>query len=401
MGRNSRRMSGLLFRGGVWHIDKVIHGTRVCESTGTSDLEEAEALLIRRLQAARATRLFGARQEHTFREAATKYLEEHQHKRSLERDARGLATLDAYIGKLPLHRVHHDTLQPFVRARLNAGISPGTINRDLAVVRRILNLSARLWRDRSDRSWLETPPLIQMQRHPNKRPPYPLSIEEERLLFSELAGHLARMALFKVNTGLREREVVNLRWSWETRVAELETSVFVIPRAYVKNGLDRYVVLNRVAKSIIEGCRGEHPEFVFTRAGRTVARINNSGWKAARRRAAKCYTAQLGRPCPAGFRSIRVHDLKHTYGHRLRAAGVGFEDRKLLLGHKSDHVTTHYSAPEIGALIEASEKVCELESRKSPALAIVRAGDRAEVIDPIGGKGGTRTLDPGIMSAVL
>jgi hypothetical protein len=67
-----------------------------------------------------------------------------------------------------------------------------------------------------------------------------------------------------------------------------------------------------------------------------------------------------------------VHDLKHTYGHRLRVAGVGFEDRKVLLGHKSEHITTHYSAPEIGALIEASERVCELGSRKSPALSIVR-----------------------------
>jgi hypothetical protein len=76
--------------------------------------------------------------------------------------------------------------------------------------------------------------------------------------------------------------------------------------------------------------------------------------------------------CPAGFRSIRVQNLKHAYGHRLRAAGVSFEDRKILLDHKSDHVTTHYSAPEIGALIEASERVCELKSRKSPALAIVR-----------------------------
>lgn len=99
MGRNCRRMRGLIFRGGAWHIDKVIYGTRVCESTGTSDLEEAEALLMRRLEAARATRLFGARQERTFREAATKYLEENQHKRSLERDARALATLDAYIGE--------------------------------------------------------------------------------------------------------------------------------------------------------------------------------------------------------------------------------------------------------------------------------------------------------------
>ena len=68
-----------------------------------------------------------------------------------------------------------------------------------------------------------------------------------------------------------------------------------------------------------------------------------------------------------------MHDLKHTYGHRLRAAGVGFEDRKLLLGHKSNHVTTHYSAPELGALIRASEMVCDLGSRKSPAIAIVRA----------------------------
>ena len=168
---------------------------------------------------------------------------------------------------MSLRRVHHDTLQPYVRSRLESGTSPGTINRDLAVVRRILNLSARLWRDESDRPWLDTPPLIQMQHHPNKREPYPLSVEEQRVLFSELAGHLARMALFKVNTGLWEQEVVNLRWLWELPVPDLDTSVFVVPRAFVKNGLDRFVVLNRVAKSVIDGCRGEHPEFVFTRRG--------------------------------------------------------------------------------------------------------------------------------------
>jgi hypothetical protein len=62
-----------------------------------------------------------------------------------------------------------------------------------------------------------------------------LSIDEERLLFSELEGHLARMALFKVNTSLREQEVVNLRWAWETKVPELEdTSVFIIPRDFVR-----------------------------------------------------------------------------------------------------------------------------------------------------------------------
>jgi integrase len=108
----------------------------------------------------------------------------------------------------------------------------------------------------------------------------------------------------------------------------------------VKNGLDRYVVLNRIAKSVIEECRGEHRELVFTHAGRSVDRINNSAWKAARRRAAGRYADELGRPCPAGFRSIRVHDLKHTFGHRLRAARVSFKDRQNRLGHKAAHVTT-------------------------------------------------------------
>jgi integrase len=101
--------------------------------------------------------------------------------------------------------------------------------------------------------------------------------------------------------------------------------------------------------------------------------VRQTGWKAAREHAAARYEAEFGRPCPEGFRNLRVHDLKHTFGHRLRAAGVGFEDRKVLLGHKSEHVTTHYSAPEIGTLIAAAERVCELGSRKSPALALVRA----------------------------
>jgi integrase len=44
---------------------------------------------------------------------------------------------------------------------------------------------------------------------------------------------------------------------------------------------------------------------------------------------------------PEGFRKVRVHDLKHTFGRRLRAAGVSFEDRQDLLGHKSGRITTH------------------------------------------------------------
>jgi integrase len=373
MASSPRRTPGLLLRGSVWHIDKVLYGKRLCESTGTRDIVEAQALLARRVIQARQVHLFGDQLEHTFHEAAGKFLAENQHKRSLKRDRRALAVLEPFIGALPLRRIHHDTLMPYIRWRAARNSSPGTINRELAVVRRILNLASRLWRDETDRPWLPVAPLIQMQRHPHRREPYPLSVAEQRLLFSELEAPLAAMALFKVNTGLREQEVVNLRWRWEVQIPELGTSVFVIPRDFVKNALDRYVVLNQIARDVIASARGRHPEFVFTYEGHPVTHIYNSGWKAARRRAASRYEREMGSSCPAGFRSIRVHDLKHTYGHRLRVAGVSFEDRKLLLGHKAQHVTTHYSAPEIGALIEASEKVCRLEMRASPALSVVRA----------------------------
>lgn len=370
---NSKRPPGLLLRGGVWHLDKVIFGKRICKSTGTGDLAEASALLARQITEARRVHLFGESREHSFREAAGKFLAENTHKRSLERDVRALKVLDEFIGSLPLQRIHHDTLQPYIRSRLASGRCPGTINRDLAVVRRILSLAARLWRDETDRPWLAVPPLIQMMRHPDRREPYPLSVAEQRLLFSELEPHLAAMALFKVNTGLREQEVVNLRWQWEVPIPELRTSIFVIPRDYVKNALDRYVVLNKIARSVVHSARGQHAEFVFTHKGRPVTHIYNSGWKAARRRAALRYEHELGRPCPRGFRCIRVHDLKHSLGFRLRVAGVSFEDRKLLLGHKAQHITTHYSAPEIGALIQAAEKVCALESHGSPAISVVRS----------------------------
>jgi integrase len=364
---------GLLLRNNVWHIDKVLFGKRLCESTRSSDLKEAEALLAHRTTQARRVHLYGEPAEHTFREAGVKFLRENQHKRSIERDVRALKALDPFIGSLPLARIHQGTLEPFIRWRLGKGSVGGTINRELAVVKRILNLASRYWRDDADQPWMLVAPMLPRLRQLHQRQSYPLSVAEQRLLFSELDGHLRTMALFKVNTGLRQAEVVNLRWEWEVEIPELQTSIFVIPREYTKFELDRYVVLNRIARSVIESCRGRHSERVFTYKGSPITKMYNAGWKAARRRASLRYVHEFKRPCPSGFRAVRVHDLKHTFGHRLRAVGVSFEDRKVLLGHKTFDVTTHYSAAEIGFLMAATERVCDLAERASPAIAVVHS----------------------------
>lgn len=356
MGR--KRSPGLRNRGGIWHIEKQILGHKIHESTGTSNLETAELILARRVEAIRQATVFGVRPRRVFREAAAKFLEENLHLASIADYATHLKQMDTYIGDLPMEKVHLGSLQSFIKDRRQKGIKTKSINLALSVVRRILNLAARLWRDENGMTWLDTPPLIQMLSVTDARPPYPLSWEEQRMLFKALPDHLARMALFKVNTGCREQEVCQLRWDWEVEVPQLETSVFIVPGAAVKNREDRLVVLNRVATSVIEQVRGNHPENVFTYKGKPIKTINNSGWKTARKKV--CLS------------QVRVHDLKHTFGRRLRAANVSLETRKVLLGHRNGDITTHYSAPELEELLMAANKVCEDKSGKTPALVMLK-----------------------------
>ena len=63
-----------------------------------------------------------------------------------------------------------------------------------------------------------------------------------------------------------------------------------------------------------------------------------------------------------GLSQVRVHDLKQTFGRRLRVAGVPLETRKVLLGHRNGDITTYYSAPELEELVEAVNRVCEEKS---------------------------------------
>jgi hypothetical protein len=55
---------------------------------------------------------------------------------------------------------------------------------------------------------------------------------------------------------------------------------------------------------------------------------------------------------------------------------VSFEDRQDLLGHRSARITTHYSAAELSALIEAANRVCD-SNRRHPELVVLRRASLA------------------------
>lgn len=356
MGR--KRTPGLFKRGEYWQIDKTIFRRRICESTRARELEEAEKYLAKRLEEIRQASVYGVRPKRTFKEAATKFLMENQHKHSLHNDATHLRLLVKYIGDMTLESIHIGTLQTFMNARRQDGVKMRTINHGLKVVRRILNLASSEWMDEHGLTWLAHAPKIKLLPEPDLRKPYPLSWEEQTKLFKALPSHLENMAMFAVNTGCREQEICRLRWAWETKVPELPNLiVFIVPSELVKNGEDRLIVCNSIAGSVIERVRNQHPTHVFSYRRNPTTKMNATAWRNARKK--------------VNLMHVRVHDLKHTFGRRLRAAGVSFEDRQDLLGHRSGRITTHYSSAELQNLYEAANKVC-VEQHSGVALTLLR-----------------------------
>jgi integrase len=338
-------------------IDKRYLGVRIGVRVGAVTQEQAEERL--RIEMCRVESDL-ARKAHarpTFTDCAARYTEQSRSRRSIEIIKWHVALLQSHIGDLEPQQVHDQTLQPFIKARLAAGASATTINRSLEVVRTILNRAARSYRDPDGRPWLEgMPPLITMLPE-SPRSPYPITWEEQDRLFRRLPAHLARMALFAVNTGVRDSNVCGLQWQWEVPVPEVGRSVFVIPPEAFKTKRPHVVVLNDVAWSIIESQRGNHPIWVFPYRGRRIGTMNNNGWQEARRE--------------AGLRLVRVHDLRHSFAGRLRAAGVSAEDREALLGHANHSMAGHYASADVGRLLKQANLLLD----RGGTRTVLRVGD--------------------------
>lgn len=105
------------------------------------------------------------------------------------------------------------------------------------------------------------------------------------------------------------------------------------------------LILNDRAWAIVESKRGEHKQFVFTWEGPNherdrVGTINTAVYQKAR--------------SDVGLSQVRVHDLRHTFGQRLRDAGVREEDRALLLGHAIEGMPQHYATATVARLVDAA-----------------------------------------------
>ena len=342
-------------------VDKHYGGQRVFQRLGDTSQEEAESWLRRRQREIDAEIENQLRKggERLFAAAAQKYLIECRQRnvRTLELISSHVQLLLPYVGKLRISQVCSESFETFKLDRIEDGVKNVTINRSLEVVRTILNRAARVWRE-DGKSWLSASPLIEMLDETGQvRLPQPLSWAEQAKLMPILALHLQRPVLFALNTGARDDNVCGLKWQWEVKVPELSRSVFVIPSEEFKGKRAHVLVLNDVAWKVVEACRGQHEEYVFVYRRERVKNFNIAPVMPYRRIETLNNTAWQNARSAIGMPKLRVHDLRHAFGQRLRDAGVTEEDRALLLGHAIQGMPQHYATATVARLVEAANSV--------------------------------------------
>jgi site-specific recombinase XerD len=72
----------------------------------------------------------------------------------------------------------------------------------------------------------------------------------------------------------------------------------------------------------------------------------------------------------ANIKSLRFHDLRHTFATRLVLAGVDLATVSKLFGHSSIHMTMRYSHPTPEALKKAVEALSSSKSEKSVSNSV-------------------------------
>ena len=186
-----------------------------------------------------------------------------------------------------------------------------TANRYLALVRAVLRQAAGPWQ------WIDKAPAVTLYPEAKRRVRW-LSKEEVTRLLNALPPHQKQLARFALATGLRQANVLRLRWS-EVDLARTTAWVHA-DEAKAREAIG--VPLNEEAMAVLNEEKGKHPERVFTYKGRPLGQVNTRSWRNALKR--------------AGIENFRWHDLRHVWATWHVMAGTTIAELQELGAWKSE-----------------------------------------------------------------
>jgi integrase len=250
--------------------------------------------------------------------------------------ARWKLHLKALFGDVRASELSSDHINSYILRRLREEASGASINRELAVVRRMMHLGER-----------ETPPLVRGIPHfPKVKESEPRTGFLEQAEYDKLRPHAHELWLRALlatyyTFGFRRAELLNLGVSQ----ANLCDNTINLLAGATKNGKARVIVMTAEVRALVAALiEGKQPnDYVFTHEDGSRVIDFRGAWK------------KMFKDAGVGIR--RLHDMRRSAVRNAIRRGVDRDTVKKMSGHLTDDVFSRYNIQAVDDLRDAAEKI--------------------------------------------
>ena len=255
------------------------------------------------------------------------FLDSIRQQNTRKRYASSIANLQTHFGDAKLTEISAERIDEFKESRLTSKVRAATVNRDLAVLRRMLNIAER-------RRLINATPFREvemLEERKERRQPHILTFEEEKRLLAAAPDHVRILAILILDSGLRSgREALALKW----KDVDFADEAILIRQSKTLAGIRSVPMSSRCKAELLKWRTQLGPEFseyVFANPlqPKTHLRDVRRAWPKA-----------LG---AAGLEYFWVYDLRHTFASRFTQAGVSPLFVTQIMGHSSPNILQTYA----------------------------------------------------------
>ena len=356
-------MGSIYKRGEVYWIKYYRQGKPYRESTKSEKESDAKRLLKKREGEIANGKLPGVYFEKVrFDELAENFLADYRinQKKSLVRAERCIGHLKRDFEGARATEITTPRIQAYIEKRLSEGAENATVNRELAALKRLLNLGARQTPPKIDRV-----PYIPMLQENNTRKGF-FEHGDFLAVRKALPDYLRGYVTFAYKVGWRFTEISTLTWGQ----VDLNQGIVRLEVGETKNSDGRTVYLDEELKKVFieQAARrmktGKLSPYVFTNQDGTdrVKDIRGS-WAHA------CIEAGFYRLEQDGEKTVKVptrlfHDFRRTAVRNMVRAGIPERVAMMVSGHKTRSVFDRYNiVSDTDLKIAASRQEAYLETQ--------------------------------------
>jgi len=230
------------------------------------------------------------------------------------------------FGHLRLDAIRMEQIEAFKKTKLDEKLAKKTVNNYLTILRRILVVAAEWGK-------LASVPHVKWLKAPEPEFDF-LDFDEARRLLAAVDSQWQVMITIALRCGLRQGELLGLRWEDIDLVSGRLMVRQSIVRGVVgtpKSGKKREVPLSDEALAALKSHRHLRGELVFCAADGKPLTKGDCKWP-------------LWNACKrAGLRRVGWHVLRHTFASHLAMRGVPLKAIQELLGHATIEMTMRYA----------------------------------------------------------